>query len=124
MATWLDSTHVVTAVGSDLTDDLDAGALQFWCDGVREYVEDRRPDLWTDLDGDGILETYTPTARVVAGAALLAFRLYSRRNTPLGVRGVTDSRAASVLQDDPDVARMLGVGRHRKFSFGAPRVVV
>lgn len=116
MPTWLDSTHVVTAVGEELGDQVDAASLQFWCDTVRDHVEDRRPDLYVAAPVPEDPPVFTPSDRVRGGAALLAFRLYSRREAPLGVRGIKD-----ILLEDPDIGRMLGIGRHRRFRFGAPR---
>lgn len=120
MATWLDAAQVVTAIGDDLAAQTDDAALQFWCDGTRDYVEDKRRDLFVQPEDPELPPVFTPTPRVVSGAALLAYRLYMRRNTPMGVVGF-DGGAERILRDDPDIGRMLGIGKFRKFAFGAPR---
>lgn len=120
MATWLDAADVVTAIGDDLAAQVNSVSLQFWTDGAREYVEDRRPDLFVTA-GDPPVTTYQPTGRVKAGTALLAYRLYQRRKSPLGILGVTNDQASGILRDDPDIERLLGIGRRRRFAFGAPR---
>lgn len=125
MVTWLDPAEVVTALGADLGPIIDDDALAFWTAAARDYVEDVRPDLMVveyDVDGVTVLSsTYTPTDRVKAGTVLLAHRLYQRRTSALGIVGVTSDAVASVIRDDPDVERMLGIGRRRKWAFGAPR---
>ena len=45
------------------------------------------------------------------GACILAARLYARRGTSLGLQGY-DGMAATILRQDPDVARLVGVGVH------------
>lgn len=112
---WLDVGEVATALGSSLAEVVDEDALQFWCDTVRDYVEDRRADLVT-----GDPPAFAATPRIVGGAALLAYRLYQRRTAPLGTVATSEA-IGTILRDDPDVARMLGIGRHRRFRFGAPR---
>lgn len=119
MPSWLDVEEVQTALGDSLAEVVDTAALQVWCDAARDYVESRRPDLVT-----GDPAEFAPTPAVVGGAALLAYRLYQRRTTPLGVLGVTDQGVSGILRDDPDISRMLGIGRHRRGRrFGAPRIV-
>lgn len=120
-ATWLDAGDVVTAIGDDLADQVNTAALQTWCDAARDFVEERRPDLWVDTDADGTVDDYQPTPAVKSGTALLAYRLYQRRKSPLGVMGVTNDQASGILRDDPDIEKLLGIGRRRRFGFGAPR---
>ncbi len=120
--TWLDAAQVSGILG-DLAADLDTPALQSACDAARDFVEDRRSDLWVTA-GDPPVTTYTPTPSVIHGAALYAFRLYHRRNNPLGILGTTDVGPAGILREDPDVARLLGIGRSRRFRFGGRRPTV
>lgn len=127
MVSWLDADTVVGVLGDDIGAGLDLVALQAACDGARDFVEDKRPDLW--VPGDPLAEpptedTYTPPPRVIHGAALLAYRFYSRRSTPLGVLGFTEDGAAGIMRFDPDIQDLLGIGRARTFRFGgAPPVV-
>lgn len=71
------------------------------------YVEDVRPDLFL-----GDPPTFTPKSRVVAGAVLLTSRLYARKGSPLGVASFAEFGPADVIRYDPDIERMLGLGRH------------
>lgn len=123
--TWLDPAEVVTALGEDLGPIIDDGALAFWTAAARDYVEDVRPDLLVvTFAEDGVTvesSSYVPTDRVKGGTVLLAHRLYQRRNAALGIVGVTSDAVASVIRNDPDVERMLGIGRSRKWRFGAAR---
>lgn len=120
--TWLDGAKVSELLGS-LAVDLEETPLQSACDAARSFVEEKRGDLWVSDGGDPAVLTYTPTPAVVHGAALYAYRLYQRRNNPLGILGTTDVGPAGILREDPDIARLLGIGRARGFRFGAPRPV-
>lgn len=118
--TWLDAEKVGAVLGADLAGPLDQDKLDEACDAARAYVEEKRPDLWvTDAMVDPPVSTYTPGAGVVYGAALFAHRLYHRTRSPLGVVGATSSESSGILREDPDIARLLGIGRSRGFRFGA-----
>lgn len=121
MPTWLDAGQVTEILGGSLSGDLDAGALQEACDAARSFVEEKRADLWVSDGADPPALTYTPTAAVVHGAAMYAYRLYHRRKSPLGILGTTDVGPAGILREDPDIARLLGIGRSRRFRFGGAR---
>jgi hypothetical protein len=114
---WLDAGLVVTILGN-VAADLDTPALEAACTASRSFVEEKRGDLWVSDGADPPVLTYTPTAGVVHGAALYAYRLYHRRNNPLGILGTTDVGPAGILREDPDIARLLGIGRSRGFRFG------
>jgi hypothetical protein len=127
-ATWLDADKVALIMGEDLAGEWDETSMQNFCDGARSYVESRRPDLFVTVAAedpdDPDVVTFTPGADVVTGTAMLAYRFYSRRTTPLGVLGFSEDGASGILREDPDVAKLLGIGRGRKFVFGgAPPVV-
>lgn len=115
--TWLDAETVTTALGN-VAADLDAPAREAACTATRSFVEEKRGDLWVSDGADPPTLTYTPPPRVVHGAALYAYRLYHRRNNPLGILGTTDVGPAGILREDPDIARLLGIGRSRGFRFG------
>lgn len=46
------------------------------------------------------------------GAIMLAGRLYTRRNSPNGVATFTDMGASYVARYDPDVERLLRIGKY------------
>lgn len=118
-ATWLDASTVTAALGEDLAEPVDTVALQSWCDGTRSYVEGKRSDLFVPVEGDDeAAPVFTPTPSVVSGAVLLAWRFYARRTTPLGVLGFSEDGAAGILREDPDVAKLLGIGKAGRFVFG------
>jgi hypothetical protein len=117
-STWLTSEKVAAVLGSDLSESIDDEAMQQFCNGAASYVEGRRGDLFV-----GDPAAFAPTPSVQLGAALLAYRFYSRRTSPLGVIGFTEDGAAGILKDDPDIARLLGIGRHGAFVFGGVRPV-
>lgn len=118
-STWLDSETVTAALGDDLSEPVDTVALQSWCDGTRSYVEGKRGDLFVlDPDDEEAPPVFTPTPAVVSGAVLLAWRFYARRTSPLGVVGFSEDGVAGILREDPDIAKLLGVGRGGRFVFG------
>lgn len=73
------------------------------------YVERHRRDLLVPV-GDGT--AFAPDAAVRHGALLLAARLYARRSSPAGLASYAEFGPAPVLRLDPDVERLLGLGRH------------
>jgi hypothetical protein len=69
---------------------------------VESYAEDGvTVAAWGDWPAD-----------VVAGANLLAIRLFSRRNSPAGVAVFGAEGAAYVSRNDPDVAQLLQLGAY------------
>lgn len=111
--TWLEPSTVTAVLGASLSEQLDETALAAVLPGTRSYVEGKRADLVT---GDPAV--FTPTPAVVLGAAMLAYRLYQRRTTPLGILGATEDGYTGIIREDPDIARLLGVGGAGKFVFG------
>lgn len=81
------------------------------------YVERVRPDLFVTL-ADGVTRAYAPTPDVTAGAMLLTARLYARRSSPVGVVSYAEFGPSSVPRLDPDVERLLGLGRHARPRIG------
>lgn len=118
MPTWLEPSTVTAVLGSSLSEQLDEAALAALLPGVRGWVEDQRKDLLVGDGGDPEVFTFTPTPQVVLGAAMLAWRTYQRRTTPLGVIGATEDGYSGILREDPDIARFLGVAAAGRFVFG------
>lgn len=114
---WLEPADVSAAF--NLGDVTDNSALESATAAAASFVEEERPDLITEDD------LYQPTARVKHGAAMLAARLYERRGALLGVAPSAGyEEAATILRNDPDIERLLGIGRARPFGFGAPALEV
>lgn len=107
MAGWLTAAIVVATLGDNAATDVATDALEQHAAGVASYVEDRRPDLWGFDAGDPPAPVFSPTPRVVLGAARLAFASY---------RGRVDPGKAEV---PAEVWQLLGIRNGRRFRFGA-----
>lgn len=119
MPEWLEPSTVTAVLGSAMSDQLEDDSLEAIVPGVRGWVEEKRPDLLIGDGEDPEVFTFTPTPQVVLGAAFLVYRLYARRTTPLGVVGSSDDGYAGIIREDPDIARLIGIGAGGKFVFGA-----
>lgn len=110
----------MTAVlGSAMSEAVDVDAMDAVVVGVADWVEGKRRDLLvTDDEVDPPQVTFEPTPSVVLGAAMLAWRTYKRRETPLGIVAAAEDTYAGILRNDPDIARYLGIGRAGRFVFG------
>jgi len=80
------------------------------------YVEGRRPDLLV-----GAPAVFTPGGDVLYGTALLVNRWYTRRTSPLGTSQNTEFGGSDFLRQDPDIAKLLGIGQEGKPVFGGAR---
>lgn len=120
---WLDVEGVksVLGAGSYPSDDDADAVMEAALAAARDYVEQRRGDLVTTDDAD--VTAFRPTPAVTWGTAMLAYRLYLRRTSPLGVAvtGFEGNAAGEILRHDPDLERMLGVGSAAAFVFGGAR---
>ncbi len=86
---------------------------------VAEWVEDElHPGYWNTATPP----EYEPPADIKLGAVMYAARLYERRGSMLGVAGYSELGGSPILREDPDIARLLRIGRHRAFTFGAPTI--
>lgn len=54
-----------------------------------------------------------PTAKVAQGTLLYAFRLHNRRRSPDGTVDMGELGTARIPSNDPDIERLLGIGRWR-----------
>ena len=104
-AAWLPDADVrrhIAKVSTDPDGNVDDVRL-----GSAAVVERVRPDL---LSADGL--TFAATADVKLGALMLAARFYARKGSPMGVASYAEFGAAQIVRTDPDVALLLGIGRH------------
>lgn len=85
-------------------------------DAARAYIEGRRPDL-----NIGTPAVFTPGAAVRLGTAMLANRLWVRRMSPLGTSQNVEFGGSDFLRQDPDIAKLCGIGAEGKFVFGGAR---
>lgn len=112
MADWLTAEQAVALVESSAT-----AANPAWVgavDAACAWVEDKRKDLLV-----GTPAVFTPDAAVKLGTAMLANRWYNRRVSPLGTSQNAEFGGTEFLRQDPDVAKLLGIGLEGKFVFGA-----
>ena len=119
MAEWLTPERAIELlgnVGEQLTPETFASSV----DAAAVYVAENRPDLY-GLDVAEEL-VFQPTPTVELGTALLALRWKARLRNPL--RGGNDDGLEDVLSEDPDIGRMLGVGKRGRPIFGAPSLPV
>lgn len=116
-APWLPLPTVLAHVGVDAgsAQELDADRARL---AAAAYVERTRPDLLKGYDdnGDGTIDRYVyePTRDVAHAGLLLAARLFARRGTPQGLASFGEFGPGAILRLDPDVERLLGVGRHAR----------
>jgi hypothetical protein len=123
-STWLTPAAVQSWVeDSEPAEPPDRPALQQACNAAASYVEDLHP-AYLVAEPEPEAPTYEPPATIRLGAILLAARLYERRGTALGVAGFSDFGGSPILRQDPDIARLLKIGAHAPFVFGAPTVPV
>lgn len=80
-------------------------------------VERMRPDLVV-VAADGTASLPVADPDVVKGALLLAARLYARKGSPQGLASYGDFGPAPVSRLDPDIERLLGVGRYARPAVG------
>lgn len=113
-ATWLDADLAKAMVEG--TAPVNSTAWQADVDAARAWVEKKRPDL---LTGDPAV--FTPGADVKLGTAMYALRLYQRRTSPLGVSQNTEFGGSDILRQDPDIAKLLGIGAEGPPVFGGAR---
>lgn len=104
---WLPSAVLLSYTGAP-----EAGAaLQQARLAAAAHVRRVRPDLFLD-------DAVPTTEDVKLGALMLAARLYARRSTPQGIATFGDFGPGAIMRLDPDVERLLGVGRYAKPQVG------
>jgi hypothetical protein len=96
-----------------LTDDRDDASLSVLLDAAVAYVE---RELYGEFDFDGTLAGLVPfpTQDVSTGTIRLAGRWHNRRRSPDGLIDMGELGNARISSYDPDIERMLGIGRFRR----------
>lgn len=74
-----------------------------------QLVRRARPDLF---DATTVPPTVPTDAAVIYGGQLLTARLWARRGSPAGIATFGEFGPGAILRLDPDVERLLGVGRY------------
>lgn len=80
-------------------------------------VERVRPDLVV-VDASGSASFPVADPDVVQGALLLAARIYARKGSPQGLASYGDFGPAPITRLDPDIERLLSVGRYARPAVG------
>jgi hypothetical protein len=114
MAEWLEPAEAAGMMAAKVgANDADWNAA---VEASRGYVEGKRRDLFT---GDPAV--FVPGPLVKYGTAMLANRWYARRKSPMGASQNVEFGGSDFLRQDPDIAKMLGIGQEGKPVFGGAR---
>lgn len=115
MAEWLTYSQALALVEARVsaTDAAWIGAV----DAATGYVEGKRKDLFSGVAPDPVV--FVADGSIRYGTALLANRWYTRRKSPLGSSQNVEFGGTDFLRQDPDIAKLLGIGIEGPFVFGA-----
>lgn len=105
---WLPQAQVLEQCGVKPENVAEAASVDRRRKAAAAFVERRRRDLVV-VDGETV--TFTATPDVVEGAIMLAARLHARKGSPTGIASYGEFGPAAVLRFDPDIERLLGIGR-------------
>lgn len=100
----VDLTTVKAELGYTTADAARDARLQLRVDAVNSWV--RQLPVASDALTYGAAPPAWPPY-ITTGAAMLAARLWRRKDSPSGVEAFTDGTAFYVQRNDPDVARLL-----------------
>lgn len=90
----------------------DDAALQVALDAAVAFVERVRAGSF-DFTADPVSTLPDPTADLQLGTIRLALRWHTRRRSPDGLVDMAELGAARIPSFDPDIERLLGIGRFR-----------
>lgn len=94
---------------NNITDDRDDAALQRMLDATVSFVERVRSEF--NYAADPLSEAPAPTADLALGTLRLAGRWHTRRRSPDALVSLGELGSARVPSFDPDIERLLGIGR-------------
>ena len=113
MTTWTDTAAVKAYLGLNPADVFDEAALDGAVAAANAYLDRLPARLTSTID-----EPPAPLATATQAATMQAARWYSRRNSPQGVANFEELGAAYVSRYDPDLERLLRIGRSAMPSVG------
>lgn len=90
--------------------DTDDARLQIVLDAAVAFVQRVRPQF--NYTGDVGSVKPDPTADLILGTLRLASRWHTRRRSPDGLVEMADMGSGRVPSFDPDIERLLRIGRH------------
>ena len=100
----------------DLDDTRDDEVLTRQLDAAVAFVQKVRPQF--NYDGDALDDRPVPTADHVLGTVRLAGRWFARRRSPDALVAMGDLGSARVPSFDPDIEKLLRIGRYAKAVIG------
>ncbi|EHR62635.1 phage head-tail connector protein [Saccharomonospora cyanea] len=113
MSGWVTLDDLKAEMGLEPTDTRDDEQLQLALDAAVVFVERVRHGQF-NFDGDPVSELPAPTPDVKLGTLMLARRWHTRRRSPDGLVAMADQASARVASFDPDIDRLLRIGRHAR----------
>jgi len=99
-----------------ITDTRDDTKLDLVLDAAVAFVERVRRSSF-NFTADPLSELPEPTADLVLGTVRLAYRWHTRRRSPDALVTMADLGASRIPSFDPDIDRMLGIGRFARMGF-------
>ena len=118
MPGWLTLEELKNEMADPEVDDPgDDERLQRVLDAAQAFVERVRTGQF-NFDDDPLCDRPGPTADLKLGTLMLARRWDTRRRSPDGLVAMADQGSARVLSFDPDIDRLLRIGRHAKARVG------
>jgi hypothetical protein len=100
----------------DIDDTADDVLLQLQLDAAVTFVE-RFHDGRFNFDADPLVDLPAPGADLELGTIRLAGRWHTRRRSPDGLVSMAELGSGRVPSFDPDIDRLLRIGRHAPVTF-------
>lgn len=113
MPGWVKLDDLKVEMDIDVTDTRDDERLTSALDAAVAFVERVRKGQF-NFDADPLSDLPEPTADLKLGTLMLARRWNTRRRSPDGLVAMSDQGSARVAASDPDIARLLRIGRHAR----------
>lgn len=108
---WVELPDLKADLGIDEADDRDDERLQVMLDAALAFAARVRPEFnWDEESGS---DSPDPTNDVRLGVIRLAGRWHTRRRSPDALIDMGELGAARVPSFDPDIERLLGIGKYR-----------
>lgn len=117
MPGWVTLADLKNEMGIDEDDTRDDERLTRNLDAAVAFVERvRRGQI--NFDEDPLVDLPAPTADLKLGTLMLARRWHTRGRSPDGLVAMGEMGSARVVSFDPDIDRLLRLGRHARAVVG------
>lgn len=117
MPGWVKLDDLKSELGIELADTRDDVQLTRVLDAAIAFVERVRNGQF-DFAGDVLSDLPAPTADLKLGTLMLARRWHTRRRSPDGLVQMAELGSARVSSFDPDIDRLLRIGKHARAVVG------